>query len=42
MKGVKEINREKETLGETREEIKKEVCEFIDEREGRARAKERE
>ena len=41
MKGVKDINKEKDTLRETREELKKEVCEFIDEREGRAREKKR-
>jgi hypothetical protein len=35
MKGVKEINKEKEGLRETQAELKKEVCEYIDEREKR-------
>lgn len=35
MYGVKVVNREKETLRETREELKREVCEFIDGHEGR-------
>ena len=35
MKGVKESNKEKEALRETQAELKKEVCELIDEREGR-------
>jgi hypothetical protein len=39
MKGVKDVNREEETICETREGLKGEVCEFIDEYEGRARAK---
>ena len=35
MKGVKDINKEKGTVRETQAELQKEVCEHVDEREGR-------
>ena len=41
MKGVKDANEEKEKLRETREGLKRETCELIDEREGRAKGKKR-
>ena len=39
MGGVKDINKEKEAMRETQEELKGEICEFIDEREGRPKKK---
>lgn len=41
MEGVKDVNKKKDALREAQEELKRETCEFINERERRARAKKR-